>query len=527
MKKVIFLGAVLFLVSQVCFAQIPQSMSYQGVLNNADGTTIADGEYTLIFKMYDVLTGGSALWTEEQSITTSNGVFNAILGNVNPITIPFDKQYYLGITVGTEELTPRIQLTASPYSLNARSIIGTSNVFKSSGAVGIRTLNPRHSLEVADTIYSSLGGFKFPDGTVQSTAAAGEGGSSLWTPSGEDIYRETGKVGIGTTEPSAKLDVEVSSGPAPGPTASIGSSDNSATGRYAIAMGDSAIASGDFSTAMGAHTIASGYFSTAMGFHTTADGDRATALGSYTNASGWASIASGEGTYANGYGATALGKNTFAFGFASTAIGQDIVATGDYTFGIGLGVLEERQITQSNTMAIMGGKVGIGTTSPSEALEVDGTVKVTSVSYSSPRTHYYMVGGESFVPERNVDYKNGSGSGGACILSGSGGLAAPVHLPHGATITSITAFFMDNSTSDIDVNLYAQVMSGYYAPLAEFDSSGITGYGDKTDNTININNSTVDNRNRAYLVRAYSDSWDQYNMRIMGASITYTIDEAP
>ena len=47
------------------------------------------------------------------------------------------------------------------------------------GKVGIGTIAPTTGLEVADTIYSSVGGYKFPDGTVQETAATGSGGNTL------------------------------------------------------------------------------------------------------------------------------------------------------------------------------------------------------------------------------------------------------------------------------------------------------------------------------------------------------------
>jgi len=46
-------------------------------------------------------------------------------------------------------------------------------IFKNNGNVGIGTTNPQTMLEVADTIHSTVGGFKFPDNTVQETAATG------------------------------------------------------------------------------------------------------------------------------------------------------------------------------------------------------------------------------------------------------------------------------------------------------------------------------------------------------------------
>lgn len=115
------MSVTLFLVitiSQFTFAQIPQTMSYQGVLTGADGL------YSLTFKLYDVPANGDSLWQETQNVQVTSGLFNVILGSVSPLNLPFDKQYWLGITVGGGlELTPRITLTASPYSLNSHSTL--------------------------------------------------------------------------------------------------------------------------------------------------------------------------------------------------------------------------------------------------------------------------------------------------------------------------------------------------------------------------------------------------------------------
>jgi hypothetical protein len=214
-----------------------------------------------------------------------------------------------------------------------------------------------------------------------------------------------GKIGVGTPNPGAKLDVELH-GPygTVGGAATIGHSLNSATGDYAVAMGVYSIASGYTSIAMGMGTTASGHVSTAMGQFTTASGSISTAMGLnsiasgwYSTAmgygaksSGWASTAMGEYTTASGYRSTALGLNTiawgdmttamgsytYAYGDYSTSMGSRISVYGDYSFGIGLDFVPWGQappkITQPNTMAIMGGKVGIGTVSPSYPLHVIG-----------------------------------------------------------------------------------------------------------------------------------------------------------
>jgi len=79
------------------------------------------------------------------------------------------------------------------------------------GNVGIGTSSPTEKLQVAGIIHSTIGGFKFPDGTVQTTAATGGGGDDDWGwSSGSgltgDIYH-LGNIGIGTASPNSKLDV--------------------------------------------------------------------------------------------------------------------------------------------------------------------------------------------------------------------------------------------------------------------------------------------------------------------------------
>ena len=51
-------------------------------------------------------------------------------------------------------------------------------------------------------------GVKFPDGTTQTTAATGGGGSSLWSESGNNIYYNSGNVGIGTSNPQGMMHLE-------------------------------------------------------------------------------------------------------------------------------------------------------------------------------------------------------------------------------------------------------------------------------------------------------------------------------
>ena len=124
MKQLLLsLTLVVLFSALTVMAQIPQTISYQGVLTDTEGTKVADDDYPILFTLYNVATGGSPLWTETQTVTINDGIFNVMLGALNPLTLPFDEGYWLGITIDSgSELEPRIELTSSAYSLKAASV---------------------------------------------------------------------------------------------------------------------------------------------------------------------------------------------------------------------------------------------------------------------------------------------------------------------------------------------------------------------------------------------------------------------
>jgi len=169
---------------------------------------------------------------------------------------------------------------------------------------------------------------------------------------------------------------------------------NTASGGSSFALGNYTTASGVFSTTLGNATSASGLCATAMGFETTAIGDFSTVIGRKIWAYGNHSIAIGSFITANGEGSLALGWNTTtggdfsttmgyytkATGANSTALGSGIEARGSNTFGIGISMVTD-VITDNNTMAIMGGEVGIGTVSPNKLLHVAGDARIEGDLY--------------------------------------------------------------------------------------------------------------------------------------------------
>ncbi|MBX7154792.1 MAG: hypothetical protein K1X91_07490, partial [Bacteriodetes bacterium] len=138
-----FIGALLllFMLCIKTFAEVPKTISYQGVLTNSIDEPFPDGTYTISFSLYDAATGSTALWTESRQVKTKFGVFDATLGETVPFDLLFDKPYWLGITVqGQQELSPRLALVSSPYSFNSVRATVADSVSPTAGGV-VRQLN--------------------------------------------------------------------------------------------------------------------------------------------------------------------------------------------------------------------------------------------------------------------------------------------------------------------------------------------------------------------------------------------------
>ena len=224
MKRFTFFLALFVLLAlgaqEALVADSPPTFSVQGVLRNPLGRTVDDGEYALWFRLWDAAEGGNEVWMEAHgSVQVKHGMFVAVLGTLNngpkPLAdVSFLNTYWLGITVAdpnSNELTPRIKLSPTPYSL---SVLGVSNRFPSTGNVGIGTTSPTHNLTVNGVMRLSdagkdmymgqnkiwVGGSGDQHLTLQTT---GNGNVIIRTPTG-NAYS---KVGINTPSPGYTLDM--------------------------------------------------------------------------------------------------------------------------------------------------------------------------------------------------------------------------------------------------------------------------------------------------------------------------------
>jgi hypothetical protein len=237
---------LLVLLSSLALAGIPKMINYQGMLTDNSGTPLT-GSYNLTFKIWTDTTGGSSLWTETQNgVQVTNGLFNVVMGKQTVLNLAFDQQYWLEVGVGAETL-PRIRFTSVGYAYRA-SIADSATVAVSAPSgggwtddgtnvrlttstdnVGIGITSPGAKLHVANSssgygmlrIENSNTGdneasIGFKEGSDAPYADIWVAGVGSWSnPNDFVIGRNTakflitpdGNVGIGTTNPTYKLDV--------------------------------------------------------------------------------------------------------------------------------------------------------------------------------------------------------------------------------------------------------------------------------------------------------------------------------
>ena len=99
------------------------TISYQGYLVDANGNPVNAAALAMVFKLYNVASGGVALWAETQNVAVSNGLFSVELGATTPFSTSMlanNNDLWLGITIGSDtEMSPREKIASAPYALLA------------------------------------------------------------------------------------------------------------------------------------------------------------------------------------------------------------------------------------------------------------------------------------------------------------------------------------------------------------------------------------------------------------------------
>jgi hypothetical protein len=195
----------------------------------------------MTFQLFDSAKASAELWSETHSaVEVSNGQFSVLLGSVDAFPEDlFDGQIlYLQLEVGSDVFSPRKAIVSVAYSRRADQAgraatagyateaghsvhadtaaysayspgtnpwsVSGDDAYRLTGKVGIGTASPVAELEVIGTIDA--------DAYTINGTALGTSNDSYWSETGSDIYYMPGKVGVGTNTPSARLHVVDSKG---------------------------------------------------------------------------------------------------------------------------------------------------------------------------------------------------------------------------------------------------------------------------------------------------------------------------
>ena len=286
----LFAGGFAGLFHNASAATPPRIVMYQGRLLNSNSVPLSDSTATMSFALYDALSGGTCLWSNNsdtcatiatRSVTLTAGLFSEALGDTGASYAAIAESVfmdhatvYLEVTVNGETLTPRKQMLAAPYALNSDALDGYSTttsgstsskvpVFDTSGNLvitgspqgsgihqGSLYINPASGVVSADEMLLGLaveGSAKFSvdeDGDVVASGNVIAGGSTLVAPFSVDVTNGVVRIGDGSAS-NAILDLYAPDG---------------STGRFSYVNGDSwRMTGGDFSfTGNGALPTSSG-----------------------------------------------------------------------------------------------------------------------------------------------------------------------------------------------------------------------------------------------------------------------------
>jgi hypothetical protein len=245
MRTRFFIAAVALLV--VCLfsfsaAEVPHMITFQGKLTTSEGVPVND-TVQMTFSIYSDTGGGTAQWTENGAqVVVKDGIYSVLLGQV--ISIPdsvFDGNVkYLGVKVGSDpEMRPLLPMVSAPYAFMSSkggccwdcTTPGFTYIADPNEKVGIGVTNPSWDLTFGYAITREIGVEEalMGDGTTLKIHAGNAfddaitehdggdlylyGGRQVWNGiDGDVILAHTGanprgNVGIGTNNPTKKLDV--------------------------------------------------------------------------------------------------------------------------------------------------------------------------------------------------------------------------------------------------------------------------------------------------------------------------------
>ena len=402
----------------------PDLMTYQGFLVDGNGNTVAPGtpaNYPVTFRIYTASLGGTRLWSEQQIVTVDKGNFSVILGEGTPIggelhpllssvmagPSSSDRYMSLSVTIGntTSEMLPRLRMLPAPYAFLATS---ANNLVNPGGTSVVAYANSR--VEVNGNLFASgvisgngsgLSGLTAAqlNGTVADTllspnVALRAGGNAF-----DGNQTIAGNLGLGTLGIAFPLTIGNN---VLGDKISLwGQSGNT----FGFGIGPSLL---QIHTDTPGNDIAFGYGSSAamtetmrikgngnLGIGTPVPGARLSLVSPGSTEQVGSVLSTSLRTSVGTLGTTAgneLGLASFGFGSGNNSSlgirGLRATAGSDWSStAIGLGMDVDNSVRAGASLWLHGnGNVGIGVTTPGAKLDVNGSIRSTSLTVNGPFT---------------------------------------------------------------------------------------------------------------------------------------------
>ncbi len=322
----------------------PERMTYQGFLVDANGTALGNSaprNYDVVFRVWTAQTGGSRLWSEQQTVTVDKGFFNVLLGEGSAVsgearpslsavfTGTDVSDRYVSVTVKAPglgssdvEIAPRLRLMTSPYSFLARQAVSVVNASGTSLVQGGSS-----ALQINVPIQAAGGNSRGTSATdLQVTRSAADqvasgNASSIGGGQNNRAAGASSTVAGGTDNVAANQRSTVAGG---GSNSSTGDNATVGGGLSNVASGQSSVIAGGTGGRASATetTVGGGNGNTASGVNATVGGGLSnTASGERSTVSGGGNgTASGnDSTVSGGRYNTASGATSLAAGFRAKA----------------------------------------------------------------------------------------------------------------------------------------------------------------------------------------------------------------
>jgi trimeric autotransporter adhesin len=428
--KNVLLSTIFTLVfTSIIFSQdFPTTINYQGILKDAAGNIVENGNYDITFNLYNIESGGSSLWNETQTINVTNGIINAKLGSANPYSsLIFAEARWLGMTVGAEtELTPRIALTSVPYSFYTMNVLnGSITASKIADGQVVKSLNGLKdivNLVAGSNVTITPSGNDITISSNGGGSGIGGNGTTNYLPFftgittlGNSVIYQTGSnIGIGTITPAAKLEISGGDALINGLTVGKGPGNittNSAFGYQAL-----------FSNTTRYNNTANGFqtlYSNTEGNYNTANGIQAlyfNTTGNGNTANGFQTLSSnttGHDNTANGHSSLFM-NTTGSYNMANGPQSLYSNTTGEWNTANGWSALYSNTTSDANTAngyaSLYSNTTGLGNTATGVQTLYSNTEGYWNTATGLSALYYNATGVRNTAYGSNALYYNSTGN---------------------------------------------------------------------------------------------------------------------